>query len=257
MVTALGIDQLGRDSNRVTGPPYTALQHRGDAELPGHFPHVEVAVTVGKAGSPGRDTQVRHLREQVEQLLRHAVAEVLVGRVVAEVRERQDGDGVAGLAVIRPVETGIEQIAQDAHGDHQQQDVARTLKGRHALGTLGEGLGALDALGPDVEHPGEEHRHRESEDEQRDDESDRPVGELQRRKDDVGDLPDHPRADAIDPGDSKDPSPLQLVQEGFHITRLRGQGRHRLRRLIVPLSVLIRTRAPPSPSVKRSDLPGV
>ena len=75
---------------------HAAFQDVAHAELPPDLPHVHGAALVGEARIAGDDEQPADLRERGDDVLDHAVGEVVLLRIAAHVRERKDGDRRAG-----------------------------------------------------------------------------------------------------------------------------------------------------------------
>jgi hypothetical protein len=86
-------NQLRRDANFVARFAHAPLHHIGHAQLSPDLGHREVLALERKGRGARRDFQVRHPTQHVEELLADAIGEVLVGFVVGEIREREDGDG--------------------------------------------------------------------------------------------------------------------------------------------------------------------
>ena len=72
---------------------------------------------------------------------------------------------------------------------------------------------ALDSFGSDLERPGQNQGHRKSEDEQENHDPDRPVGNIEERKNLSGNLDEDPADDGISDGNAIDIAPLQFAQE--------------------------------------------
>lgn len=94
MKTIGDIDELGRDPKFVAGLADAAFQHGIDMQLLADF--AEDAILVPAFESEGRTApghaQALHFRQDVEQFLGHAVAEIFVALVCAHVQERQHCD---------------------------------------------------------------------------------------------------------------------------------------------------------------------
>jgi hypothetical protein len=92
-----GVDQLGVDPHLLARPPHAALQHVAHAQVLGDLPHLHRLALVGEDRVAGDHEEARDLRQVRDQVLGHAVGEVLLVRVVGHVGEGQDGDrGLVG-----------------------------------------------------------------------------------------------------------------------------------------------------------------
>ena len=89
------------DANQLRGDAYlrsiatnTALDDVGNAELAANLADVAALFFKLKHRGARHHLELRHLGEDVQQLLRHAVGEIILLRLAAHVREWQDGDRI-------------------------------------------------------------------------------------------------------------------------------------------------------------------
>lgn len=75
------------------GTPDTALKHVADVQLAGHRSQVRVRALEAHRGRPGDHAQRANARQLSNHLVGQTIAEVLLLRIGAQVRKRQDGDG--------------------------------------------------------------------------------------------------------------------------------------------------------------------
>src|SRR3546814_19372819 len=73
-----GIDQLRRDAHVLAGAAYAAFEYRADAQLSRHGGDAGLLALEHERGGARRDLELRQLRQQVEDFLGDAVAEVFV-----------------------------------------------------------------------------------------------------------------------------------------------------------------------------------
>src|SRR5579872_486332 len=91
-----GVDQLCRDANAISGTAHAAFQNRADTECFGNTANVLLFATEGEGGGAGDHFQAGNLRQQVDDLFRESVAEVVLLLVAAHIGEGQHGDGRSG-----------------------------------------------------------------------------------------------------------------------------------------------------------------
>ena len=89
MGSRLRIDELRRDANLIAGIPNTALQHVGGIELRADGPKIFILALELKRRSTANHRKTRNLGQQIEDLLRHAVTEILLVPLLAHIRKRQ------------------------------------------------------------------------------------------------------------------------------------------------------------------------
>ena len=91
------VDELPGDAHPVRRLAHAAFQHVAHAQFAADLPHVDRAALVGEAGVARDDEQPAHARQRRDDVLHHAVGEVLLLGIAAQVQERQDGDrGLVG-----------------------------------------------------------------------------------------------------------------------------------------------------------------
>src|SRR5690242_16783697 len=95
MKTIGHVDELGGDPQSVARLADAALEHCAHMQLLTHLAENVLLILSleGKGGTASRDAQTFHLCESIEQLFGHAVAEVIVRFVRAQIEERQYGNG--------------------------------------------------------------------------------------------------------------------------------------------------------------------
>jgi hypothetical protein len=115
------VDQLHAHPQAVPRPAHGALQHVRDAQLPADLAHVEVAAALERERRRAcRDAQSGHLPQGIGQLVGHAVGEELLGRVAADVQQRQDGDRLLAGGDGRVGRTSTAP-PPSCHGDQRQR----------------------------------------------------------------------------------------------------------------------------------------
>ena len=215
MKTGLRVDELRRDPHLVASLANAAFEHGFDTQLAAHLPDVHVAALVGERRGARRDLQTRNARQQVEQLLGHAVAEIVLGGITAQIRERQHGDRPAALARHRTPEPAlVQQITQPGHQQHDDRGIRNTKPHLHRRGLVAERRRALDALRTDIEHPRHDHRDREAHHQEDDHERDGPFRQAQRRHHHRGSLGDHPGDGTVANGYFADAAALEFGKKG-------------------------------------------
>jgi hypothetical protein len=88
----LGLDQLGDDAHPGAGLAYAALSHVAHAKLAADLQHIGDPDLVDEARLAGDHEQPAHARQGHENVVDHAVGEVLLLRIAAHVGKRQHGD---------------------------------------------------------------------------------------------------------------------------------------------------------------------
>ena len=88
-----GVDQLPGDAHPVAGLAHAAFQHVAHAKLAADLLHVHGPALVGEARIARDDEQPADARQRGDDVLDHAVGEIFLLGVAAQVLERQDGDG--------------------------------------------------------------------------------------------------------------------------------------------------------------------
>ena len=92
LTAVTGADQLRRDPDPVPRPAHAALENRVHSEGVGNPADRHVLPFEGKRRRPRDDFQSRHPRQRVDDLLRQAVAEILLLAIRAQVRKWQHRD---------------------------------------------------------------------------------------------------------------------------------------------------------------------
>jgi hypothetical protein len=87
--TVGGLDQLGGDPQAVSRALDTSFEHGGDAEFPPDAADILGRVAERERGRPGRHVEAFHVGEGIDQRLGHAIAEIGVGALGAQVDEGQ------------------------------------------------------------------------------------------------------------------------------------------------------------------------
>ena len=86
------IDQLGVNAHPVLVALHRAFQHIAHAELPADLPGVDVLALEAEGGVAGDHEAIVDARQISRQILRNAVHEIILVRVVREIGEREDYD---------------------------------------------------------------------------------------------------------------------------------------------------------------------
>src|SRR5215471_12140332 len=89
MGTGRAIDELPRDAYPACRLTDAAFEHVTDTQLACHLLHVHGAALVGEAGIACDDEQPVIPRQSGDDVLHHAIGEILLLRVAAQVLERQ------------------------------------------------------------------------------------------------------------------------------------------------------------------------
>ena len=95
MKTIRDIDELSGNAQFVASFAHAAFQHRVDMQLLADFAKDVVLIPAfeSKGRTAPRHPQALHFRQNVEQLFRHAIAQVFIAFIRAHVHEWQDRDG--------------------------------------------------------------------------------------------------------------------------------------------------------------------
>src|SRR5579864_2681336 len=93
MRAILGADQLGRDTDAISGTSHAAFEDRAHSEYFGNFADVLVFSLERERRGARDDLESGYVGQQIQDLLRQPVAEVLVIGVAAYIGKRQNGDG--------------------------------------------------------------------------------------------------------------------------------------------------------------------
>ena len=205
METVLHVDQLCRQPNAVAGGAYAPLQHRPHVQQAADFTDVLVAVTEGEGRGSRRHVQAVNLRQQVQDFLGQAVSKVGLVARGREIGEGQHGDGIlwcrevaAGLGHrLLLLETiRVEAVEAGRQAQHREQCQAEQQYGLPAVQQAG-GTGPVDAVRADVEEPGDDEHHRETENGQDHHDGRHPVGQQQGFDRRVHQLQQHEHRDGV------------------------------------------------------------
>src|SRR2546429_426348 len=93
LIATRGVDQLGIHPDAAAGAPHRALEQRRNVQLLPDLAGVHVPVPECECRGACRHPQAGHRVQRGDELFRHAVAEVLIVAVGAQVREGQHRDG--------------------------------------------------------------------------------------------------------------------------------------------------------------------
>ncbi len=89
MRTGDAVDQLRRDPQPVAGAPHAAFEHVADAEVLRDLAHVDGAALVDEGGIAGDHREGLEAAERRDDVLDHAIGEIVLLGVAAQVLERQ------------------------------------------------------------------------------------------------------------------------------------------------------------------------
>src|SRR6516164_6004325 len=92
MRVGYSIDQLPRNADPLTSPAHRAFEHVSDAEFLTDLLRIDHLAFVGEARVAGDDEQPADARERGDDLLDHAVGEIFLLRIAAQILERQYRD---------------------------------------------------------------------------------------------------------------------------------------------------------------------
>ena len=122
MIARTGIDQLHRDPHRIARTLNAALEDCCNVKTAAYLPEIDVLSSELERRCPSRHTKIRELGEGVQNLLADAVTEILAGRVVAQVREREhcDGSGKRAAPAGRPFCTCVSAARSEQHPETNQ-----------------------------------------------------------------------------------------------------------------------------------------
>ena len=166
MVALACADELGGDAHLVAALAHRALEDVGHVKLPRDFGHLELLSFEGEGGSARCDLELRHLREEIEQLLRDAVGEILLVLRLRHVDEGQHGDRFFRRRERGALLVGDEAIRQQQdHGEGEDADdpEIQFAPGRMRHRVVRSDLAlALQAGGGELVEPGEAEPERET-----------------------------------------------------------------------------------------------
>src|SRR5215471_12794522 len=83
------VDQLSGDADSTSALAHRAFKHVTDSELPPDLLHIDGLALVSEARITGGDEQPADAREGGRDLLDHAVSEIFLLRIAAQIVERQ------------------------------------------------------------------------------------------------------------------------------------------------------------------------
>lgn len=86
------VDELGRDAEAGARFPHASLQDRFDAEIVPDLADVVTRSLEPKGRGPRTHLEPTEMRERIDELLGHPLAEVLLVSFGAHVQEREHGD---------------------------------------------------------------------------------------------------------------------------------------------------------------------
>ena len=111
------VDELGGDADAVAGADDGAFDDGVDVELAGDVGKWAAGALVGHDGGAGDDAKVGDTGELGDELVGHAVGEVLLGGVAGEVVEGEDGERADGGATGSMEEAGSQRMG--AEGEYR------------------------------------------------------------------------------------------------------------------------------------------
>src|SRR6516164_3645613 len=120
------VDQLRRDAHPSAGFAHRAFEHIADTELSADLLHLDRLAFVRKARIAGDHEEPADAGERGNDLLNHAVGEIFLLRVTAQIGEGQYRD----RRLVRQWESGFEKalpLRQDAKNAHGARDVFERL----------------------------------------------------------------------------------------------------------------------------------
>jgi hypothetical protein len=188
MLVAVGGDQLRRDPHPVAGSTDGPLDDGLHTQLLGDLRQVAVGALVGHGGGPGDHSHSADRSQPSHYVFRHAVAEVLVVGIAAQVRERQHHDigSIVGPALPRDGPGGF----------------GPTCRRR-----------SPDPFGGDLQRPGEDQGDWKTHKGEHEDQGVRPIGNSRRGQNKVRRLPDDKGHRRVGHRHAVDPAPLELGRE--------------------------------------------
>jgi len=202
-------DQLREDPELIALSAHAPFQDGGDVQLRADLPDVEVLALEEECGGAGDDANALDVGERVDDLLGHAVGEVLVLLVAAQVREGQHHDRRRcrrGLAPAAEAEVPDQAGSRGQHADAGEQQQAP-----HARAPA---LGPFQAATLDVEDPRQGDDDGETCRERNHDVGEHSVGPMQTVHDGLDDLEHGEGGDAVSQQRAKDAPALQFDQQG-------------------------------------------
>ncbi len=141
------VHQVHGDAEAVAGLAHAALEHRGDVEPAAGLAGVLAPAPDRERGGRRGDPEAGHPAERGGQLLRHTVAEVLVGGVGTRVDQREHRDGAGprlghdggGRGPRRGVAEPEGDAEEGQDGEGEEGPTGRDAQERDPLGGLERG----------------------------------------------------------------------------------------------------------------------
>jgi hypothetical protein len=154
VAAVLRIDQLRGNAHPVAGLAYRALEDVPHVELPRHRRDVDVLALERKRRGARDDLEPPNLGQQAQQFLRNAIGKILLFGVGAHVLERQHRD----RELLGPARPPLVPGKQDQPGRQDGDDDEVHAPAGRACDRLAFGNIFLEAqaLGRDLEKPGED-----------------------------------------------------------------------------------------------------
>ncbi len=220
------VDELRRHPNPVILAPHAALEDIRHAEPLANAAQVLVLALESERGSPPRDAEILDPRQHVQDLLRQALGEVLIGRILRHVDEGQYRDGEVpgccgrvrrrrrrwrGRLRSRRGAVAEHVPGQQRDGQHQQRDGGDIELARRFLGSTAvrrEIAITTDAFRRDFESPGQHQGEGEAQREHDGEQAQGTLGRFDDAEQHVRHLEHDPGARAVEQGDADDVAAL-------------------------------------------------
>src|SRR5919106_2851114 len=93
MLAGFGVDQLAGDADAAARRSDAALQDIANSEVPGDLPDIDGFALVNEARIPGDDEEPTQARQRRDDVLGHAVSEVILLGIATQIGEGQDRYG--------------------------------------------------------------------------------------------------------------------------------------------------------------------
>ncbi len=197
MKTVFGTNELRRDAHLIAGPSHRALDDMGNAERRGNLGYRNILALEVKGGGSGRDQQLWHSRQRIENLFGQPIGKKLVVRPAAHRDKRQHGHGqVCADSFRRRFAAQQELVGEQERNGGNQDDGYGSIELASRL--AGDGflpvhfVLALYALWRQLEGPGKEDGEREADDKKQHQDLHDPGGRRCVAEHDIGDLHDQP-----------------------------------------------------------------
>src|SRR5262249_47921379 len=213
----LRVDQLYADSNAIASATDTAFEECGYAQCFADFACVACAITAIRHDGHARDhLEIADLRKIRENVVLNAVGEVGVLFLVAQILKWHHRNRLVDL-----VRRDAWQNKQSGgSGNENPNSEKRDDVPAPGCAARSHGCG-LDSLRRHVEYPGENKRHRKTDQQQYDDRAKNRVRNVKTRKDLSEPLRERPARHDVGDRNPVNFSPLQFLQEAVHKTWLR------------------------------------